>query len=96
MDELDVAGGAVDQRADGGPVVLPDDQVALPVPRDESFGGFGGPFADGQAGGREPGGPLVGTAPLAAVLASGPQLAGRTVQAAAVRQVDRLFATVIR
>ncbi len=45
VDQHEVAGAALDKAADGGAVVLADDQVALPVTRDSPVGGFGRAFA---------------------------------------------------
>jgi hypothetical protein len=46
MDEQDVAGGAFDQGADLGPLVLSDDEVAFPVAGHGPVTGFSGSFAD--------------------------------------------------
>ena len=50
VNEQRVAAGALDHSSDGGPV-QPDDQVALPVPRDRSVLSLGRPLAEHDLGG---------------------------------------------
>ncbi|RDI13052.1 hypothetical protein DEU38_1352 [Rhodococcus sp. AG1013] len=65
VDEHHVAGGAFDEGADRGLVVLPDDQIPLPMPGHGPVVDLGGALADQDHGGRHPLHPLRPAAPPA-------------------------------
>ncbi len=86
-----VAGGALDERADGGLVRLADDQVAFPVPGDGPVRGLGRAFADHHHVWRHARLALVGVPVRSAHGASGAQSAGEfTAQFAARLDVEGL------